>query len=152
MSTMKENYEFLKSYFDGENLKYKTDENNLVILTAFGTEDFPVHLIIRCHEDREIITIDSMMPFTIPEDKRMEGAVVVAVANHGMIDGLFDYDLSDGSIIFRVAQGVRDVELTGKLIDYMIGITVSTVDRYNDKFFMYAKGMTTLEQFISSEG
>lgn len=33
----------------------------------------------------------------------------------------------------------------------MIGLTVSTSDNYNDKFFMLAKGMMTIEDFVAKE-
>jgi hypothetical protein len=34
----------------------------------------------------------------------------------------------------------------------MMMVAASTVDNYNDKFFMLSKGMITIQQFIEQEG
>ena len=79
---------------------------------------------------------DDLELLRIPEDKRMDAAVAVAIANYGMINGSFDLDMSDGEIRFRVTQSYADMELSQECISYLIGIVFFTTDKYNDKFFM----------------
>ena len=39
--------------------------------------------------------------------------------------------------------------LSRDVFDYMISCACYTIDEYNDKLLLLAKGMTTLEQFLS---
>jgi hypothetical protein len=68
------------------------------------------------------------------------------------VDGCFDYDLSDGQILFRLTSSYRDSLLSEALFEYMVMVSASTIDKYNDRFFMLAKGMISLEQFIEMDG
>ena len=54
-------------------------------------------------------------------------------------------------ILFRLTSSYRESILSEDLFEYMIMIAASTVDVYNDKFFMISKGMLSIQQFIESE-
>lgn len=85
------------------------------------------------------------------EDKRAHGAIAVCVANNGLNGGCFDYDVRDGEIRFRLTSGYRERTLGAALFEYMIKVSISAIDRYNDKFFMIAKGNMALQRFIEQE-
>ena len=85
------------------------------------------------------------------EDKRVDGAIAVCVANNGLNDGCFDYDVRDGEIRFRLTSSYRESTLGAALFEYMIMVSISAIDRYNDKFFMIAKGNMTFQRFIERE-
>ena len=87
----------------------------------------------------------------MPEDKRVDGAIAVCAANYGLVDGSFDYDLRDGEIRFRLTSSYRESALSEDLFEYMIMVSAATVDQYNDKFFMIAKGIMTVQQFLEQE-
>ena len=91
------------------------------------------------------------MSFKMPEDKRLDGAIAVCVVNYGLICGGFDYDINDGEISYRLSLLYTDTDVSCEAITDMIGLTVSTSDNYNDKFFMLAKGMMTIEDFVAKE-
>ena len=93
----------------------------------------------------------SRFPFDIPEDKRVDAAIAVCVANYYLVDGSFDYDITEGTITFRLTSSYRESSLGEDLFEYMIMCSAATVDAYNDKFFMLAKGMMTVQQFIEQE-
>ena len=103
-------------------------------------------------EDRQVLRILSPIPVRMPEEKRVEGAIATCVANYGMINGAFDYDMRDGEIRFRLSSGYHNTNLDTEVITYMIACSLSTIDRYNDRFYALAKGMTSLDEFIKNEG
>jgi len=144
-------YNLFKIHLDNRNFKYEPHDDDMVITLTVTGEDLPQPTLIRVIEDRQLVQILSPIPSKIPEDKRVDAAIAVSVANYGMINGAFDYDFSDGEIRFRVAAGFRGAELTDPDIEYLLGITFHTTDRYNEKFFMLGKGLMTLEQFIQAE-
>ena len=44
-----------------------------------------------------------------------------------------------------------DSLISKDLFEYMIIIAIHTVDKYNDKFFMLAKGQMSIEEFCNQE-
>ncbi len=141
------------SMLDSINFRYETsmrDEDYVITCTVNG-EDIPMKMLIIVRPEREIVTLLSPMPFMTPEDKRVDMALAVAVANYGIIDGSFDYDLNDGEIRFRMTASYVESLLGEELFKYMLFVSANTVDRYNDRFLAIAKGLMTLEQFIDAD-
>ena len=136
---------------DRMNWKYEKHEDDLLIKSGISGDDLPVEFIVVVKPKNEVVQFLSCLPFKMPEDKRVEGAVAVCVANYGIVDGSFDYNINDGSIIFRLTSSYRESTLGEELFEYMIMVAASTVDNYNDKFFMLTKDMITLDQFIEQD-
>ncbi len=81
----------------------------------------------------------------------MEGAIACCAASFGMADGNFDYDLSDGSIVFRLTASFIDSVIGDGLLQYMITSDCAVVDNYNDKFLAIDKGLISIADFIAKE-
>ena len=146
--TGREVFEKFKAHLEAHDIKFDTrDEDLLITLTVTG-EDLPQPTAIRILDERNIVQVLSPIPGNIPEDKRVDAAVAVSVANYRMINGAFDLDMSDGEIRFRIAQSYLGMEINDDFLKYILGVTFITTDKYNDRFFMLGKGMMTLEQFI----
>ena len=74
----------------------------------------------------------------------------ISVINNNLVDGCFDYDLSDGTIIFRMTNSYLESEVSRELFEYMLFLSFTTVDEYNDKLMMLSKGLISLAQFLES--
>lgn len=144
-------YNDICGMLDEKGIKYTRHDDDLVISCTVRGEDIPMDIIIFVHEKQQIVRILSPMPFTVPEDKRMDMAVAVNVANYGIMDGSFDYDISDGDVRFRLTSSYRESILSKELFDYMFMVSAFTIDEYNDRFLMLAKGMMSLEKFIEMD-
>ena len=145
-------YYDLIAMLDTRNWKYERHDDDLIIKSGIKGEDLPINFILLVKPQNQVVQFISSLPFNIPEDKRVEAAIAVSVANYGLIDGSFDYDVNDGEIRFRLTSSYRDSYLGADLFEYMILCAASTVDDYNDRFFMLAKGMITVEDFIKKDG
>ena len=152
MKKAEEVYDTLCSMLDNIGWKYDKVEEKLMIKSGVKGEDLPIDFIVVVKPRNEVVQFISSMPFNMPEDKRVEGALAVCTANYGLVDGSFDYDLSDGQIVFRLTSSYRDSQLSEALFEYMIMVSASTIDKYNDRFFMLAKNMITLEKFMEMDG
>lgn len=142
-------YNDIKSYFNSKKLNYTPDDQKLVIKSGFNTNDFPVEFIMTVDTDRELVFLYSKMTFIVPEDKRVDMAIAICAANSHLANGCFDYDISTGTIIFRMVNSFANgSKLDATVYDYIVSVSVSTVDKYNDKFFMLSKNMITLEKFL----
>ena len=151
MMKAKEVFDVLVRMLDTRDWKYEKHEEKLLIKSGIKGDDLPVEFIVVVKPRNEVVQFISMLPFNMPEDKRVDGAIAVCAANYGLVDGSFDYDLRDGEIIFRMTSSYRDSHLSEDLFEYMIMVAASTVDQYNDKFFMLAKGMMSVQQFLEQE-
>lgn len=151
MRKAKEVFDTLVRMLDTRDWKYEKHEDKLLIKSGIRGDDLPVEFIVIVNPKNEVVQFYSSLPFRMPEDKRIDGAVAVCVANYGLVDGSFDYDLSDGEIRYRLTSSYRQSQLGEDLFEYMIMVAASTVDKYNDKFFMLSKGMMTIQQFIEFE-
>ena len=151
MQKAKEVFGTLTKMLDTRDWKYEKHEDKLLIKSGVKGDDLPVEFIVVVNPRNEVVQFISAMPFNMPEDKRVDGAIAVCAANYGLVDGSFDYDLRDGEISFRLTSSYRESTLSEDLFEYMIMVSASTVDQYNDKFFMIAKGMMTVQQFLEQE-
>lgn len=150
--TTKAVYETLQKVFAELDIMCTKNEEHLAITCLAQGDDLPIPLTVLLRDDSETMLMVSRMPFDVPQEKRIDAAVAVCVANQGMANGSFDLDISDGGIQFRVATaykgGTVSPELIKGLLSYMIGMS----DMYNDRFFMLAQGSMTLDKFIALDG
>ena len=55
------------------------------------------------------------------------------------------------TILILTKTSYRGNALSEELLEYMLMVAVSTVNEYNNKFFMISEGELTVQQFIESE-
>ena len=151
LQNAKRMYAKLCEHMDMLNWKYTKNEDELKIECSARGEDLPIELVIQLHPDLQLLHLFSHLPFTVPEDKRLDFAVAISIVNNKMVDGCFDYDISDGHMFFRMTNSFIDAELGFETVRYIIFCACATIDKYNDKFLMLAKGMFSLEKFMESE-
>ena len=75
-------------------------------------------------------------------------AIAISAANYAMVDGSFDYNIANGNILFRLTSSIRESLVSKDMFEYMLFVSCSTVDNYNDKFLMLFKHVMSLEDFI----
>lgn len=141
-------YQTICKALDARNWQYDTREEDLSVHLGINGDDLPMDFFLQVDTKRQILRLLSPMPFKMSEEKRIEGAVASAVANYGMVDGSFDYDLQDGMVVFRISSTLRGCTLGPEQIYYLIDCGCAMVDLYNDRFFALNKGFLTLEAFI----
>lgn len=144
-------YATICKMFDNLGYHYERHDDDLVVSCTVKGEDIPMDILFVVRSERQLVQLLSPMPFTVPEDKRMEMAIAVTVASNNLVDGSFDFDLSNGKIVFRQTSSYMESILGEELFTYMLMVSARTIDEFNDKFLMLAKGMMTLEQFIEKQ-
>lgn len=147
----REAYNLIINTLNAKGWTYDREDDKMIIRTGVAGEDLPINFILIVNENNGVMQFLSSLPIHMPEDMRVDGAIAVAVANYGMVDGSFDYDISDGEIRFRLTTAFRDGTLGTDNVEYLIGVGAAMVEKYNDRFFMLAKKMMTIEQFIEKE-
>ena len=73
-------------------------------------------------------------------------ALAVNMINSSIIDGSFDYNILNGNLLFRLTSSFKNSLISENAFEYIIYISCSTVDKYNDKLDSLAKGDYTIEE------
>lgn len=151
MELAKQVYATLCAAIDRREWNYQKDEEKLVAYFGVSGDDIPMQFILAVDADRQLIRVMSPLPFKMSEAKRMEGAIATCAATYGLADGSFDYDLSDGTIVFRMTASFRESLIGEGLFQYLISCSCAMVDKYNDQFLAIDKGLMSITDFIQAE-
>lgn len=151
MEKARETFDTMCRMLDKRDWRYEKHEDQLTIKSGVKGDDLPIEFIIRVNPNNQIVSFISWLPFKVDESKRIDVALATCVVNYRLADGSFDYDLSDGEILFRLTSSFRDSVIGEEMFEYMLMVSASTIDIYNDRFFMIAKGVMSLQEFIESE-
>lgn len=141
-------FKTLCAMLDEKELRYDKREDDLVVDFTMSGEDIPMRFVINIDAKRELIRLLSPIPVTFEGDKRIEGAIAACQANYRMADGSFDFDFKSGKVLFRMTSSYIDSIISKELFEYMVAVAGYTIDEYNDKFFMLAKGQLPIEEFF----
>lgn len=139
-------FKTLCEVLDEHNWYYSKDEENFSIRCNTQGDDFPIEIRIKIDVKMQLVSLYSQMPFAVPEDRRSALAVAVSRANDGLADGNFDYNYLSGGIVFRMTACYMGSLIGRKLFAYMLMCSCTTVDVYNDKFFMVCKNKMSNEE------
>lgn len=144
----KEIYEMLCSALDAREWRYnRIDEKNAVFY-GVNTEDLPMEFTIAV--EGESVRLFSALTTKFDEDKRMDGCIATNFANSKLADGCFDFDLSNGSILFRMNHSLRGGCIPNNdFFYYIIDFASFAVDEYNDRFLALSKGYVSIQDFLT---
>ena len=146
----KATFETLCKALDNNKWNYKKDEENLTVKCGARGDDLPMDLVIEVDAERMVVILLSQIPFVFKEDKRIDAAIAVSAINNILAHGCFDYDVISGKMLFRMTNSFVDSKLGEEVFIYMLLASCKTVDDFNDKLLMLAKGMLSIEQFLST--
>lgn len=149
MELAKQVYQTLCDAIERREWNFGKDEEKLLVHFGVSGDDIPMQFILIVDAERQLIRLMSPMPFKMSESKRMEGAIATCAASFGMADGSFDYDLSDGTIVFRMTASFRESLIGEGLFLYLISCSYVMVDKYNDQFLALDKGVMSITDFIA---
>ena len=139
-------YNTICKAFDSNGWKYEKDDEKLHVFCGAQGDDLTIDVNMKVNTAQQIISFYSYMPFEVPQDRRVEVALAVTMINYVMVDGSFDYDFVDGTLLFRMTSGFTSSLIGTELIEYMLYISCRTVDDYNDKLEKIANGKMSLQE------
>ena len=125
--------------------------DELSIYLGVKGENLNMDLGIMVQEGKQTVSVMSQLPFEVIEDRRMEMAIAICMANGRVACGLFDYDISDGTILFRLSHSFNDCPLTKGLAKALVLKVCSIVDLYYDRLRALGTGVIDLERFLELE-
>ena len=141
-------YNTLCASLDRRGWVYDRDDSKLTVKSGARGDDLPMDLLFSVDTERQLVQMFSPISFTVNEDKRIDFAVAVTAINSSIVDGCFDYNITNGMLMFRITSSFIGSELSEDVFSYMLYCICSTVDEYNDKLLMLAKGELSFSDFL----
>jgi len=137
-------------HLDNGGLKYKVvdapGDDYMINLTMRG-DDLPVDLFIIVDADRELIMVKSPEFTKFDADKIDVAAKAVCCINNAIADGSYALNIDKGNIMWTITSCFRGSLVGEETIRYLIGVSVVTLDKFNDMFLMLNMGVLDLDTF-----
>ena len=127
-------FKYICELFDERNYRYFKDESELSFQINMKGEDIPMRFYINIDDSRSLVIFRSFLPFDFSQDKRIAGAIAVCNINYAVCDGMFNTDVRNGHIYFKLTSTYRDRVLSKAVLEQMFEMSCQMVDRYNDRF------------------
>ena len=108
-------YQKIIDMLDNRDWKYERHDEDLVIVSGATGEDLPIHFLFVVKPKNHIIQFLSRLPVTMPEEKRIDGAIAACAASNQLIDGSFDYDVMSGDVTFRLTSSYLNSDISEEL-------------------------------------
>ena len=132
-SETKEVYALVAEVLEKLKMEYVNKEDNLSIVTSVkGNLMIPVHILVS--EQSHLVGFSAYAPFGVPEERRTHIALAIAKANMKSLDGCFEYNAADGSLLFYSTAYYKGCEVQSGLIEYKILSVCSAMNKYAATF------------------
>ena len=140
-------YKTLCQTLDNMKWHYTKEEDKFVIRTSAIGKDLSMKLFMKIDAERQVMYLKSPMPFDIPVSAREQVTKAVVLANYSMLNGSFEFDVTDGYLAFKMVVPYMESIISEKVCHYMITVSCSMTDKFNDKFKALVDGVMTLAEF-----
>lgn len=121
-------YDKLIEHLDQHEVRYLSDSDHGSICADFQGE-VGNYRVVAVVEDK-LFQVFGMSPVRVPEGSRAAIAETITRANFGLKIGKFELDVDQGLLRFQIAQLLTSDDLEGEVIQRLIGMTISLLDRY----------------------
>lgn len=154
MQEAKTIYEALKNFFADVDYRYKViaEEPEKIYVLEYGVrgEDIPMDFRILIEVERGIMKFISPQPVRFAPEKRPDAAMAICAINDAIVDGSYSMDLQDGTVTYMQTTCFRGSLISPEVFRYMIGLSNSIVDAFNDKLLLLQNGIMDLDAFIKA--
>ena len=152
MNKAKAVYDTVCAALDRMKWVYDKEEEELAITTGAKGTDLPIDRVIRVIPEAEVLSVQVPFAFEVPDEHSIDVAIAVTAANYGLIRGCFDYDMTTGDLRFRICAPYNgNTTLAEDVVEMLVLIAATTVDSYQTRLLMVAKGVVTPSQFLAEE-
>ncbi len=119
---------------------YEKDEEKYLARCTVQGEAFPIPLNIMVEPEQKLVVFLCPLPFEIPPQRRLDTALEVSRINCLLADGSFDFDITTGSLYFRITAGYFHCDLSPDAYRYLLSCALQTADGYAGRFLALARG------------
>ena len=149
LSEAKVVYNTLCSSLDNRKWTYNKDDEKLIVRTSAVGDDLTIKLYIKVDAGRSVMFLKSPMPFEVTAQNKDRLILASAYANWAMLNGMFEMDVDEGYMGFKVVVPFMDSLISEQLCKYLIDMSCRMVDAFNDKLDAVANGTMSVAEFAA---
>lgn len=105
-------------------------------------------LTIEIDADNMLIRLSSELDIDVPQSRRTDMAVCICKANCELNEGVFEYDILEGRIIFRMARFYEACELTDSYLTEMHFRAGMVIDEFYGEFERLSSGEVSRDALL----
>lgn len=129
----------VRAMLDGHGYRYNEIDARAVSVAIRNTSGVYT-VFFRTNDETDLVRVLCSYASYIPEDRRAAVAEVLARINARLWVGNFELDFADGEVRHRVSIDVENGLLSEKMVDNMMGFTLSSMDRFHQAVMRVAFG------------
>lgn len=132
------------------NFEDKELEDRFMVKFNMSGDDIPMRFFIYVNPSAELITLHSPQPIKFSKDKLDLACRAICAINYRLTDGDFQIDQRDGEVLFNMSTCYADSQISDKVFERMLGLSINIVDEFNDKLLMLEKGLLSIDDLMKS--
>jgi hypothetical protein len=101
-----------------------------ILSSTVSTDSFEWSLFAATFEEDEQVAVYSVLPFNVPEERRVAASEAITRANYGLRLGNFELDFRDGEVRFKTSIDVEGGTLAEGQVRSLLYANVSVTERY----------------------
>jgi hypothetical protein len=101
-----------------------------ILSSTVSTDSCEWSVFAATFEEDKQVAVYSVIPFTVPEDRRLAAAEVITRANYGLRLGNFEMDFADGELRFKTSIDVEGGTLAEAQVRSLLYANVSVTEKY----------------------
>ena len=120
----------LRVYYEQDDWPFVQLENQPILKTAFQGSNGQWTCYAQERESSHMLVFHSILPFRVPEERRLAVAEYITRANYGLFLGNFEMDFTDGELRFKTSLDLEDSHPGQAQIRNTVLSNLAFVDRY----------------------
>lgn len=129
----KEVFGALCKYLDESDIDYQRVDEDMRVYFGMSDAERNHAISFTIDADLQVIRLDSLLPFVVPEKNTQKMAIEVCSINYDLMDGNFDYDEKNGRVIYRMTSTFQSSVIGNTVFSLMLITAISMVDKYANR-------------------
>lgn len=128
------NYLTLCRTLERNEIEFEKEDKELSVKCSIIGKDIRQSYGFSIDASKMLITLYSPLPVTVEGEQMADMALAVCMINHGLKDGSFCLDVSEGLLYFKMTSSFYETKISDTLFEYMLSAAADAIDEYYPKF------------------
>lgn len=117
-------------FFEEDDWRFDQMHDMPAVHTVFTGDNSKWDCYAHAREDTSQCVFYSVLPVTVPPNKRAAAAEFITRANYGMMIGNFEMNYDDGEVRYKTSIDVTGDQINFALIKQLVYANCATMDQY----------------------
>jgi len=118
------------AFFTNDDWTFTKIQGKPILQMGYQGENGQFICYARANENPQQFAFYSIFPMLAPEERKLAIAEFITRANYGMVIGNFEFNFSNGEILYKTSIDVEGDRLTAALIKRLVYTNIAIADRY----------------------